>query len=365
MHISSDDFLLSSYHFSLPKGQVAQDPLDRGCSRLLVVNRGIHKTTHTQFKRLIEYLPPNALLVANNTKVVPVRIFCEHYGDLVEFFLLTSPYLLERNTQKSQQDSAGWFTAVGEGLIRPSKKIAVGDILFFQEHLKIEIMEKASFGRHIVKLFWRGILSDIFFVSGHIPLPPYIQRSDNHLDMDKYQTIYAKSNKAGSVAAPTAGLHFSLDIQEGLKSKGISWVELTLHVGYGTFSPVRDQDIRKHIMHEEFVDLSESTVYAIQKACNEGRPVIAVGTTSVRALEGVFALHGSLQPYTGMVNLFVFPSFSFKVVDGLITNFHQPGSTLLMLVSAFLGREFLLDTYNEAIGLGYRFFSYGDAMLIV
>lgn len=362
---TENNFLLSAYSFSLPKDQIAQYPCKRGKSRLLVLTRQNNKTISTHFSKILEYLPSNSLLIANNTRVFPARIFCSYKEKRIEFFLLTPIVTLDRQAKKFNNGYEKWSTVVAEALIKPGRKVTIGTKFYFEKELEIEILKKEAFGRHIVKLRWRGSLSDIFFSYGHIPLPPYIHQSDNLLDNERYQTIYSRVDKLGSVASPTAGLHFSKNIHQRLQKNGVRWAEVTLHVGYGTFSPIRCEDIRKHVMHPEYVEIPESTVKAIQQARLEGRPIFAIGTTVVRALEGVGVMCGSLKPYTGFINLFISPGYKFNYIDGLITNFHLPGSTLLILVSAFTGRKVLLNAYNKAINLGYRFFSYGDAMLII
>lgn len=253
----------------------------------------------------------------------------------------------------------------GRRLIKPAKNARIGDHLVFGDDLRVEVLAKGEFGRHRVRLHWTGDIRALFESRGHLPLPPYIKREDTKDDRGTYQTVYARDDKAGSVAAPTAGLHFTPELRAQMASEGVEWAEVTLHVGYGTFSPVRCEDIREHVMHEEFVEVPQATVDAIGKAKAEGRPVIAVGTTSARTLEGVAGAHGGeLTAHQGWINCFIWPGYRFHVLDGLITNFHLPESTLLMLVSALTGRERMLETYTEAVKMEYRFFSYGDAMLI-
>lgn len=361
---SESDFLLSAYSFSVPKEQVAQYPNERGESRLLVLDRYTNQVTHSYFLNLSEYVPANALLVVNNTHVIPARIFCFHNEKQIEFLLLTPILQLESEAIPLQISNELWYMASGEGLIKPSKNVDSGTILSFQQSLKIEVIKKGTNGRHSVTFYWKQSILDLFVTYGHTPLPPYIQRKDTPLDIERYQTIYSRKDKPGSVAAPTAGLHFSSFTCKKLQDKGIKWAELTLHVGYGTFSPVQKADLRQHSMHSEFVEIPEATIKAIQEAKYKKNPVFAVGTTVVRALEGMFSTYGSLRPYTGWINIFISPGYSFNVIDGLVTNFHQPNSTPLILVSTLTGRKRLLTIYNDAITLGYRFFSYGDAMLI-
>ena len=215
-----------------------------------------------------------------------------------------------------------------------------------------------------MRLSWRGELATLFRDLGHYPLPPYIRRPDTAEDAKRYQTVYAAEDKLGSVAAPTAGLHFTPQVHGALAAKGVDWAEVTLYVGYGTFSPVRCPDIRDHSMHREYVEVPPATAEAVAVARAQGRPVIAVGTTSVRSLEGAFAATGGIRPFAGWTDIYITPGYEFKTVDSLLTNFHLPESSLLIMVSALAGREFILKTYRKALSEGFRFFSYGDAMLI-
>ena len=359
------DSLLASYDYFLPPEQIAQHPGERGSNRLLVVNRdgsGTPDHEHTTFARLPDFLPDGALLVANNSRVIPARLTGHRpSGGKLEFLLLTPLPLIVQAAQHQDDDR---FSAEAEGLLKPSRAIKIGDVLALDENLHLEVLQKGEFGRHTVRLHWRGSLRSIFEEKGHLPLPPYIRREDTAADREEYQTVYSRDDKAGSVAAPTAGLHFTQEMKHRLTASGFQWAEVTLHVGYGTFSPVRCADIRKHVMHPEFVEVSAETAAMVARAKAEGRPVIAVGTTSARTLEGIAEMQGKFLPYTGWLNCFIWPGHCFRVIDGLITNFHLPESTLLMLVSALTGRERMLEIYREAVAKGYRFFSYGDAMLI-
>jgi S-adenosylmethionine:tRNA ribosyltransferase-isomerase len=249
-----------------------------------------------------------------------------------------------------------------ECLLHSSRNIRKGESLAFST-LRVTVLESGPDGLHHAHLVWRGNLSRHFAREGHIPLPPYIRRQDAPEDVERYQTVYAKEE--GSIAAPTAGLHFTHELLYALSERHIECMEMCLHVGFGTFNPVRSQDIRRHRMHKEYVSISLETARALTLAKENGRPIIAVGTTTVRALEGCFAANGKLTAYKGWTDIFLYPGSEFQIVDGLITNFHLPESSLLMLVSAFAGREAVIDSYLEAIKLNYRFFSYGDAMLIV
>ena len=358
--VTEADHLLSSYAYHLPLESIAQHPGQRGSSRLLVFDRETGGRTHTQFTSLPEFLPQGALLIANNSRVLPARLLgTRPSGGKMEFLLLTPVPLLEVVSEGEG------FCAEAECLIKPAKHAPVGATLLFGDSLRVEICSKGDFGKHRVRLHWMGSLRELLESKGRLPLPPYIHREDTKTDRGDYQTVYAREDKAGSVAAPTAGLHFTPHMREQLAASGFDWAEVTLHVGYGTFSPVRCEDIREHVMHPEFVEVSPETAEAINRAKAEGRPVIAVGTTSARTLEGVAALfQGEVKEYAGWINCFIWPGYRFQVVDSLITNFHLPESTLLMLVSALTGREAMLETYTEAVARGYRFFSYGDAMFI-
>ncbi|MEG2171639.1 MAG: tRNA preQ1(34) S-adenosylmethionine ribosyltransferase-isomerase QueA [Desulfovibrionaceae bacterium] len=365
MDIIHKDFLLSSYHYDLPETSIAQFPPDtRGNSRLLVLDRKTNTLTHTEFALLGDYLPKGALLLANNSRVLQARLLgTRPSGGKVEFLLLT-PLPLVLEAAKPQSRKEGWFSAEANGLVRSGGRINDGDVVSFGAGISVTVLESGPFGQRRVKLEWKGDLAAAFAATGHIPLPPYIKRPDDDEDQSRYQTIFSRQDKNGSVAAPTAGLHFTEELRQSLRDQGFSWAEITLYVGYGTFSPVRSEDIRRHRMHREYIEISEETVEAITKAKREGRAVIAVGSTSTRALEGVYELCRKVQPFTGWTDIFLYPTHSPKVIDGMITNFHLPESSLLMMISALAGRQNILDAYAEAIKHGYRFFSYGDAMFI-
>lgn len=354
------DYSLKSYDYELPEDQIAQHPADtRDNSRLMVLDRKKQTRTYTKFKEIDQYIPDNALLIVNNSKVIPARMFGKKpTGGKVEFLLLTPLPLFEI------KENANWFEAKVEGLLRASKSPKPGEIIVFDDSFALEVIEKGDFGKSWVQLRWKGKIENILAKHGEMPLPPYITRDVKKEDLSRYQTIYARDDKAGSVAAPTAGLHFTDEIRQQLLDKGVSWAEVTLYVGYGTFSPVRCQDIRDHDMHEEYIEVPEETAGAIRKAKQEGRPVIAVGTTSARSLEGMFQACGKIEAYSGATNIFIYPRYEFHVVDKLLTNFHLPKSSLVIMVSALAGRRFILDSYAEALANGFRVFSYGDAMLI-
>ena len=362
---NESDFQLSSYDYELPEERIAQyPPKERGASRLMVLDRSSGGNIHTTFAHLPEFLPEGALLVANNSCVVPARLFGHRptWGK-VELLLLTPPPLLKACAVEEN----GWKKAPAEVLLRPSRSIHPGDRLRFDECIEAEVVEKKDFGRHDVVLFWKGDLVECMRRIGRLPLPPYIKREQSGDDIARYQTVYADREKSGSVAAPTAGLHFTDDMRVRLARQGIGWAEVTLHVGYGTFSPVRESDIREHPMHSEYVEISPESAEAVRRARAKGRPVIAVGTTSCRTLEGCAAQNGGEIPaggWHGWTNIFIYPGYRFRVVDHLITNFHLPQSSLIMLVAALCGRERILSAYAEAVREKYRFFSYGDAMFV-
>jgi S-adenosylmethionine:tRNA ribosyltransferase-isomerase len=371
-----EDFLLSSYAYSLPEQLIAQYPSEnRGASRLYVLNRAGTDSKGdeiTDFNCLLDYLPRNSLLIANNSRVISARLpGVRPEGGKFEFLLLTPPPLLE-TTAFYLADN--WRSAPATSLLRPAKKFTVGRRYQLAEGLAFTILAKSSFGKTEVILEWQGSLLEKIDNLGQLPLPPYIKRKPDQQDLERYQTIFSNSAKAGSVAAPTAGLHFTEQLREKLTEAGHEFAELTLYVGYGTFSPVRTMDIRDHIMHSEYVELSEQTINSIHEAKREKRPVIAIGTTTTRVLEGVAdkfanedinAAAQDLKPFTGWLNCFIYPGKPIRVIDGLLTNFHLPESTLLMLVSTFCGRSRMLSAYKRAIEARMRFFSYGDAMLIL
>jgi len=355
-----EDFALASYRYPLPAERIAQEPAARrDGSRLLVLDRAGANTTHA-FAELADLLPKNALLVANNSRVLPARLYgAKVSGGRVQFLLLTPLPLLS-----PQPGDAGRREAEAVGLLRASKAPRVGEKVAFDADLSLTVLERGEFGRCRVKLSWRGDLDALFQRLGHMPLPPYITRPDAEADRERYQTTYADPDKAGSVAAPTAGLHFTPELRQRLLAEGFGWAEVTLYVGYGTFSPVRALDIREHQMHAEWVEVPEATARAVQQAKDQGRPVLAVGTTSARSLEGMFRARGRIEAFCGETDIFIKPGHSFGVVDALLTNFHLPESSLLIMVSALAGRKRILEAYAQALASGFRFFSYGDAMLI-
>ena len=355
-----EEFNLQSYDFDLPESLIAQDPsARRGASRLLVLDRGSGELRDCMFADIAALLPRDALLVVNNTRVLPARLIGrKESGGRAEFLLLTPLSLIEAKTGPD-----GASTAEAEGLLKASKGPRPGERLLF-DGLELLVLEKGEFGRSKVRLTWRGELAEHFLRQGHIPLPPYIRREDTSEDRDRYQTVYSREDKLGSVAAPTAGLHFTPGIMDALAERGVRAAEVTLYVGYGTFSPVRCEDIREHAMHAEYAEVTAETARAVARARAEGRPVVAVGTTTTRTLESMAATLGEIGPFRGWTDIFIRPGHSFRVVDQLITNFHLPRSSLIIMVSTLAGRRRILDAYTHAVRQGYRFFSYGDAMLI-
>ncbi|OIQ49901.1 S-adenosylmethionine:tRNA ribosyltransferase-isomerase [Pseudodesulfovibrio hydrargyri] len=356
-----EDYKLSSYDYELPEDHIAQEPAERrDGSRLLVLDRAADTLTPVRFTDLLDYLPDNCLLVANNSRVIPARIFGRKpTGGQVEFLLLTPLPLLVPG------EEGGWMTARAEGLLRASKGPKTGTVVTFADDFSLTAEEPGEFGRWRVTLRWKGDLTGLFNTHGHLPLPPYIKRPDGEADRERYQTTYSNTAKTGSVAAPTAGLHFTPELRERIRAKGIQWAEVTLYVGYGTFSPVRCPDIRDHRMHAEYIEVGEETAEAIHRAKAEGRPVIAVGTTSARTLEGMVREAGSVRQFRGETDIFISPGYTFRVIDGILTNFHLPESSLIIMISALAGRKTILDAYAFALENNFRFFSYGDAMLIL
>lgn len=337
----------SDFYFDLPEELIAQDPLeDRSSSRLLVLNKETGSITHKVFKDIKDYLKPGDCLVLNNTKVIPARLIGEKEGTGAKIELL----LLKR------LEGDVWET-----LVKPGKKAKPGTRIVFGGGLLVgEITEVIEDGNRHIKFYYVGIFEEILDQLGQMPLPPYIHHQLQ--DKNRYQTVYAKYE--GSAAAPTAGLHFTQDLLEELKDMGVIVASVTLHVGLGTFRPVKVDDVTQHHMHSEFYQVLPEEAEKINAAKREGRRVICVGTTSCRTIESVADENGIVQAGSGDTDIFIYPGYKFKVLDCLITNFHLPESTLLMLVSALAGKEHIMDAYKEAVEMKYRFFSFGDAMFI-
>ena len=338
--------LKSDYFYELPEELIAQTPAEpRDSSRLLVYDRKTGKSEDRIFRDIKEYLRPGDVLVINNTKVLPARMYAyTKNGGRVEVLLL------------KRQNYTDW-----EVLVRPGKKAKEGTELVVSEELSLTVRSRTPTGERVVEFHFDGVFEDILSHVGSMPLPPYIH--EKLKDKDRYQTVYCKTD--GSAAAPTAGLHFTKELLAEIKATGVQVAEVLLHVGLGTFRPVKEEDLTHHVMHSEYYCVSEEAADIVNAAKREGRRVIAVGTTSVRTLETVADEKGMLRPCSGDTSIFIYPPYKFKCVDALITNFHLPESTLIMLVSAFMGREQCLALYREAVGKKYRFFSFGDAMLIV
>ena len=336
---------VSDFTFDLPEELIAQDPLeDRSSSRLLTLDKNTGEIGHDVFHNIVNYLKPGDCLVLNNTKVIPARLIGakEETGGKVEVLLL-----------KRKQDN------VWETLVKPGKKARPGARISFGDGKLVgEVIDVVDEGNRLVKFEYEGIFEEVLDELGQMPLPPYIHETLK--DKDRYQTVYAKYE--GSAAAPTAGLHFTDELLEQIQEKGIEIANVTLHVGIGTFRPVKEENIEDHDMHTEHYYIKKEDADKINKAKSNGNRVIAVGTTSCRVLESVADENGQVKEIEGDTNIFIYPGY--KCIDALITNFHLPESTLIMLVSAFSNREFIMKAYNEAVKEKYRFFSFGDAMFI-
>ena len=338
----------SDFFYELPEELIAQDPLeDRTASRLLVLDRKTDKLEHKIFSDVTEYLNSGDCLVINNTRVIPARLIGEKEdtGGKVEILLL----------KRLGND-------IWESLVKPGKKLRPGArVTFGDGRLKAEILEIAEEGNRLVKFYYEGIFEEILDSLGEMPLPPYITHKLEYKEM--YQTVYAKFN--GSAAAPTAGLHFTNELLEKIRHKGIRIASVTLHVGLGTFRPVKVEDVNSHHMHTEWYEVNTEAADIINETKKNGGRVICVGTTSCRTIESVADENGLMSAKTGETDIFIYPGYKFKVMDGLITNFHLPESTLVMLVSAFAGKERVLSAYETAVKERYRFFSFGDAMILI
>ena len=337
---------VKDFDYELPAECIAQTPLEkRSNSKLMVLNRETGEITHKHFYDIIDYLQEGDVLVLNDTKVMPSRIYGEKIdtGAKIEFLLL-------KETEKDCY----------EALTRPARRIKVGTKVKFSEELSLEVLEKKEDGMCVVKFFYEGIFIEKLEQLGEMPLPPYIHEKLE--DKDRYQTIYASN--LGSAAAPTAGLHFTDELMEKIKEKGIQIEYVTLHIGLGTFRPMTVEHIQDHHMHTEWFKMNQETAERLNKAKEERRRIISVGTTSTRTLESIYTKYNKFVATAEETNIFIYPGYQFKAIDGLITNFHLPKSTLIMLVSAFSTREYILNAYNEAIKSNYRFFSFGDSMFI-
>nr|WP_318705139.1 tRNA preQ1(34) S-adenosylmethionine ribosyltransferase-isomerase QueA [uncultured Acetatifactor sp.] len=341
------DLKKSDFYFDLPKELIAQDPLeDRSASRLLLLDKNTGAVSHRVFRQITEYLRPGDCLVLNNTKVIPARLLGqrEKTGGHVELLLL-----------KRRQDDV-WETLVKPGKkCRPGARISFGDGL-----LTAEVLETVEEGNRLVRFTYDGIFEEVLDRLGEMPLPPYITHKLQ--DKNRYQTVYAKYE--GSAAAPTAGLHFTQSLLDQITEMGVETAYVTLHVGLGTFRPVKEENVLEHHMHSEFYQVTDEAAQKINRVKEKGGRIICVGTTSCRTVESAADENGIVRPGCAQTDIFIYPGYRFKVLDGLITNFHLPESTLVMLVSALAGREHVLAAYREAIRERYRFFSFGDAMFI-
>ncbi len=335
------------FTYQLPPHLIAQNPLlKRDQSKLMILDRDTSKIEHKKFNDILQYLNEGDTLVLNDTKVLPARLIGikENTKAIIELLLLKE---IDRNE---------W-----ECLIKPAKKVKIDDIVLFANGIiKAKCIEKKDEGLGVFKLIYEGLLYEILDELGQMPLPPYIYKSIT--EKDQYQTVYAKN--IGSIAAPTAGFHFTRNLIKEIKEKGINIVFITLHVGIGTFRPVKVDNISDHKMHSEFYNMNEQTAQILNETKNKGKRIISVGTTSTRTLETIIRDNGKFIEGSGWTDIFIYPPYKFKAVDGLITNFHLPKSTLIMLVSAFGSKDFILKAYNEAVLKEYRFFSFGDSMLI-
>lgn len=342
------------FDYELPEELIAQRPSEkRENSKMMVLDRENQQILHKNFFNIVDLLDESCVLILNNTKVMPARLYgYKDTGAKIEVFLL-----------KKYDNENRW-----EVLIRPSKRVRVGTVIKVSEELSVEVMMPLpDDGKWVVKMIYEGDLLEILHRVGNIPLPPYIERKMaseelRQLDFERYQTVYAQNE--GSVAAPTAGLHFTEDILRQLKNKGVEIGYVTLDVGIGTFRPVKCENILDHKMDTEAFEITQETADLINKAKLEGKKIVAVGTTTVRTLESAYKIYGEIKACRSASNLFIYPPYEFKVVDKLITNFHLPKSTLLMLVSALASKEFIFKGYAEAIKEKYRFYSYGDCMFI-
>ncbi len=337
---------VSEFNYNLPEELIAQTPIEnRDESKLMVLDRKKETIEHKIFRDILDYLQPGDCLVRNNTKVIPARLYGKkETGANIEFLLL----------HRIEED-------IWEVMVRPGRKLPVGTKVTFGDGLlEAEILELLNDGNRKVKFSYNGIFNEILDKIGLMPLPPYIKEKLE--DKKRYQTVYAKYE--GSAAAPTAGLHFTEELLKKIQDKGIEIANVTLHVGIGTFRPVKVEQIEDHDMHSEHFYIKQEDAEEINKAKKNGKRVIAIGTTSCRVLESIADEKGLVKPYEGDTQIFIYPGYKFKCIDGLITNFHLPESTLIMLVSALAGKEYIMKAYDEAVKQEYRFFSFGDAMFI-
>ena len=337
----------SDFYYDLPKELIAQDPLeDRSASRLMHLNKETGEYEHGHFRDILKYLKPGDCLVINDTKVIPARLYGSKVGTdaAIEILLL----------KRREND-------IWETLVKPGKKCKVGTVISFGDGILTgEVVDIVDEGNRLIQFHYDGIFEEILDQLGEMPLPPYIKEKLD--DPERYQTVYSKT--PGSAAAPTAGLHFTTELLDALKAKGVKLAFVTLHVGLGTFRPVKEDEITDHIMHSEYYIMDEETAGIINDTRAAGGKIWAVGTTASRTLETIAADDGTVRAQSGWTDIFIYPGYKFKAVDHLVTNFHLPESTLMMLISAFATREMVMNAYQEAIKEEYRFFSFGDSMLL-
>ncbi|MBN2286210.1 MAG: tRNA preQ1(34) S-adenosylmethionine ribosyltransferase-isomerase QueA [Tissierellales bacterium] len=338
-------YTTKDFSFILPADKIAQKPIkERELSKLMVLDRQSRRIDHRSFYQIIDYLSPGDCLVLNDSRVLPARLFGKKTtGAVIEILLLKRVKMNK------------W-----ECLVKPGKRAKINSRIYFSETLEATVIDELNEGVKILEFFYEGVFESILEELGEMPLPPYIQEKLE--DQERYQTVYSKNS--GSSAAPTAGLHFTPDLLQKIENKGVKLAFVTLHVGLGTFRPVKAEKIEDHVMHSEYYELDRTNADIINQTKESGGKIISVGTTSTRTLESIFKKLDKIEEDRGWTDIFIYPGYTFKVIDGLITNFHLPESTLLMLVSAFSDREFVLAAYQEAIDQNYRFFSFGDAMFI-
>ncbi len=344
---------LELFNYSLPQKMIADAPPGRrDGARLLFLDRSTGEEKHLRFRKIVDCFKPGDALVINNTKVLKARLLTRRAsGGKVEVFLL----------EEIKHEGMNCWTV----LTHPTRRVKEGESLYLDKETAIQIVKKMPDGQSLVRLGGKTQAERLIAKYGHVPLPIYIHRPDRENDEERYQTVYAQPSKAKSVAAPTAGLHFTRNILESIKSNGVQIVPITLHVGYGTFKMVKTPNIEDHTVDPEYAEISKSAAHTLNKVRQNGGKIFAVGTTSVRTLESAPIINGEIQPYEGKVDLYIKPGFKFRVVDHLITNFHLPKSSLIILVSAFAGRTRILHAYKTAIENNYRFYSYGDCMIIM
>lgn len=337
----------SDFYYDLPQELIAQTPLEnRQKSRMMVLDRNKEEVEHKIFENIIDYIEPGDTLVMNDTRVIPARLFGHRVGkeEKIEVLLL------------KQLSGDRWQT-----LVKPGKKCKIGETIEFDESLRLEVVDILEDGQRVIEFKYEGIFNEILDKLGTMPLPPYI--TEKLEDQDRYQTVYSKNK--GSAAAPTAGLHFTKEVLKQLEDKGVNLVYVTLHVGLGTFRPVKVDDVTKHDMHSEYYIITKEACDIINETKKKGKRVIAVGTTSCRVLESATGEDGIITPHAEETKIFIYPGYNFKMIDGLLTNFHLPESTLIMLVSALATKDKIMDAYETAVDNKYRFFSFGDCMLIL